>query len=123
MSGDTVLTSDVKRVLREERPEVAVVHAGGARLDVGKPILMTVDEVLEFARLAPGTIVATHLEALNHCPTTRAQLRARLAQAGLLKPRADTERWGEGGMRAGMQPDSHTGQIHFGFLYSNFSGT
>jgi len=42
-----------------------------------------VDEVLEFPRLAPGTVVATHLEALNHCPTTRVELRSELDRAGL----------------------------------------
>ncbi|MEW6777751.1 MAG: MBL fold metallo-hydrolase [Bdellovibrionota bacterium] len=83
LSGDTVLTDRVRQVLRDEKPGVAVVHAGGARLDVGAPILMTVDEVLEFIRLSPGIVVANHLEALNHCPTTRQRLRSRVESAGL----------------------------------------
>ncbi len=83
LSGDTVLTGSVKETLRQERPDVAVVHAGGAQLDVGRPILMTIDEILEFIRLSPGAVVATHLEALNHCPVTRAELSARIESAGL----------------------------------------
>lgn len=83
LSGDTVLTDEVKRVLTERAPDVAVMHAGSASLDVGRPILMPMDELLEFTRLAPGRVVATHLEALNHCPTTRAQLDAELRAAGL----------------------------------------
>ncbi len=75
ISGDTVLTDDVRRVLVEERPDVAVVAAGRARLDLGRPLLMNEKDLLEFIELAPGSVVANHLEALNHCPVTREQLR------------------------------------------------
>ena len=75
LSGDTVLTPLVTATLEHERPSVAVVHAGGAQLDVGSPILMSLDEVRSFAALAPAHVVAVHLEALNHCPVTRAQVR------------------------------------------------
>lgn len=84
LSGDTVLTPAVRRVLAEERPDVVVLAAGSASLDVGAPILMPLPELLEAARLAPGRVIATHMEALNHCPTTRAQLRRAAADAGLL---------------------------------------
>jgi len=83
LSGDTVLTGAVEAVLRDHRPELSVVHAGGASLDVGRPILMTVEEVVSFVRLAPGVVIATHLEALNHCPTTRVALREALERADL----------------------------------------
>ena len=36
-----------------------------------------------FARDAPGRVVANHLEALNHCPTTRAVLRQSLEEKDL----------------------------------------
>ena len=84
ISGDTVLTPTVKQVLTEYQPEIAVFAAGAAQLDIGKPILMPLPEMLEFIRLAPGRVIATHLEALNHCPMTRDQLRIALEQAGLL---------------------------------------
>jgi L-ascorbate metabolism protein UlaG (beta-lactamase superfamily) len=83
ISGDTVLTPVVRRVLVERRPDVAVLNAGGASLDLGRPILMPLEEKLEFVRLAPGTVIAVHLEALNHCPVTRAQFREAVAGAGL----------------------------------------
>ena len=84
ISGDTVFTQDVARALTELKPDIAVMAAGSACLDVGGPILMPLDELLAFARTAPGCVVANHLEALNHCPTTRSQLKEQLAQAGLL---------------------------------------
>jgi hypothetical protein len=40
--------------------------------------------VIETARAAPrATVVAVHLEALNHCPVTRAELRAAVDAAGV----------------------------------------
>jgi len=83
LSGDTVLTNEVKHVLTAHKPDIALVHAGSASLDVGRPILMTMHELLEFMRLAPGQVVANHMEALNHCPTTRAQLHEEAQKAGL----------------------------------------
>lgn len=74
ISADTVLTADVRGALRDLRPDVTVVAAGSAQLEVGKPILMTLEEVLEVIALAPGAVVANHLEALDHCPTTRKAL-------------------------------------------------
>jgi L-ascorbate metabolism protein UlaG (beta-lactamase superfamily) len=84
LSGDTVLTDDVRAVLERERPDVAVLHSGGAQLDIGSPILMTLEEQLEFVRLAPGRVIAVHLEALDHCAITRAKLRDSLKAAGVL---------------------------------------
>ena len=83
VSGDTVLTDEVRRVLTERRPDVAVMAAGSASMDFGRPILMPLEELLEFARLAPGPVMANHLEAVNHCPTTRAGLAAALEREGL----------------------------------------
>lgn len=83
ISGDTVLTTEVRQVLTDLRPNVAVLNAGSASLDIGRPILMPMTDLLEFVRLAPGDVIAVHMEALNHCPTTRTQFREAVIQAGL----------------------------------------
>ena len=83
ISGDTVLTPAVDHALTTLKPDIAVVAAGGASLDVGGAILMPLAEILDFVRAAPGKVVANHLEALNHCPTSRAQLKRALADNGL----------------------------------------
>ena len=84
ISGDTVYTRDVERALNELKPDIAVMASGSASLDVGGPILMPLDELLTFAQNAPGKVIANHLEALNHCPTTRLQLKQELENKGLL---------------------------------------
>ncbi|OEE33953.1 MBL fold metallo-hydrolase [Vibrio genomosp. F10 str. ZF-129] len=83
ISGDTVLTDDVKRALTELKPDITVVAAGRARLDVGQPLLMSIDEVMEFIRLSPNKVVANHMEALNHCAVTRAILKEAIDKNGL----------------------------------------
>jgi len=83
ISGDTVLTNDVKRALTELKPDIAVVAAGRARMDVGQPLLMSTDEVMEFIRLSPNKVIANHMEALNHCAVTRPILKQSVDKNGL----------------------------------------
>ena len=85
IAGDTVYTKDVERALTEFKPDIAIAPAGAARLDIGPPILMSLDEIVSFTRKVPGKVILNHLEALNHCPTTRAQLRETLSQHGVLE--------------------------------------
>ncbi len=84
ISGDTVYTDEVERALTELQPDIAVVAAGSASVDVGGPILMPLEEIVTFVRESPHKVIANHLEALNHCPTTRSQLKQTLENHGLL---------------------------------------
>jgi len=84
ISGDTVMTQTVGNVLNDLRPDISILNAGTAVLDFGRPILMPLDEQLDFIRAAPGKVIAVHLDAFNHCLTTRAILRdAVLKEEGL----------------------------------------
>lgn len=84
ISADTIYTVDVESVLATFKPDVAVVACGSAQLDIGKPLLMRMDDIIKFVKKSPGRVIANHLESLNHCPTTRTQLREHLKQEGLL---------------------------------------
>ncbi|MBS7233250.1 MBL fold metallo-hydrolase [Flavobacterium psychroterrae] len=84
ISSDTVFTEHVQKVLIEFKPDIATVACGTARLDIGQPLLMRMNDILKFTALAPGRVFANHLEALNHCPTTRAELRSALSEHTLL---------------------------------------
>lgn len=83
LSGDTVLTSEVQAFIVDHRPQICVVPAGGARFDFGGEIIMGIEEVIALCKIAPGTVVANHLEALSHCPETRAGLTHAGQQTGL----------------------------------------
>ena len=83
ITGDTILTQSVRETLERERPDICILPCGSAQLDFGGPILMPIGEILDFVRLAPGKVIANHLECLNHCPTTREGLVEALRDAGL----------------------------------------
>ena len=77
IAGDTVWYEGVEATIERHRPSVAVVNAGGAEFAEGGLIIMGIDDVREVVARVP-TVVAVHLEALNHCYLTRAALRAAL---------------------------------------------
>jgi L-ascorbate metabolism protein UlaG (beta-lactamase superfamily) len=83
LTGDTILSPAVRNALALHQPQVCVAPAGGARMDLGGEIIMGVQELIDLARLAPGIVIANHLEALSHCPTTRLALAAAARQAGV----------------------------------------
>jgi L-ascorbate metabolism protein UlaG (beta-lactamase superfamily) len=84
LAGDTVLYDAVERVLEEHRPDIVVVNASGARFTGGDPIVMDSHDVVAVARRAPwARIVAVHLDAINHCIQTRADLHQRLHEEEL----------------------------------------
>ncbi len=85
LSSDTIYTNDVDKVLKQYQPDISVVASGSAQLDIFKPILMTIEDIIKFVKNAPGKIIANHLEAVNHCPTTREQLKSELTKEGLIE--------------------------------------
>jgi L-ascorbate metabolism protein UlaG (beta-lactamase superfamily) len=83
VAGDTIWCDEVASAIDRHGPRAAVVNAGGARFLEGDPIVMTAADVLEVAARVPA-VVAVHMEAINHCVLTRAELRA--AAPGVLVP-------------------------------------
>ena len=84
VAGDTILYEGVEEVLDRHRPDVIVVNASGARLTGGEPLVMDADDVVAVARRAAGArVVAVHLDAINHCVQTRADMHQRLHDEGL----------------------------------------
>ena len=75
IAGDTVWCSAVEEAIERHRPRVAVVNGSGARFLTGGPLVMTAEQVGEVVERVP-TVVVVHLEAINHCLETRAELRA-----------------------------------------------
>ena len=84
IAGDTVWYDGVRETIERFEPRVAVVNAGGAEFLEGGLIVMGADDVREVVSRVP-TVVCVHLEALNHCFLTRAELAA--AVPGAVIPR------------------------------------
>jgi len=75
ITGDTLLSKDVRHCIQSIQPHWIVLPAGGARFDLGGDIIMGKEDAMEIAEFAKGKIIANHLEALDHCPVTRKELR------------------------------------------------
>jgi L-ascorbate metabolism protein UlaG (beta-lactamase superfamily) len=84
LAGDTVWYEAVEETIARHRPRVAVVNAGGAEFVEGGLIVMGADDVREVVARVP-TVIAVHMEAINHCFLERASLAA--AVPGVLIPR------------------------------------
>ncbi|HAA15741.1 MAG TPA: MBL fold metallo-hydrolase [Cytophagales bacterium] len=84
--GDSIWTDEVSDALTQHRPEVVVLNSGGAIIPGHEqnPILMDEQEVMTVAQQAPwATLVAIHMEALDHCHVTRDSLRDAADQASV----------------------------------------
>jgi L-ascorbate metabolism protein UlaG (beta-lactamase superfamily) len=75
IAGDTVWCLEVEEAIERHRPRVAVVNGSGACFVGSEPLVMTSAGVREVAARVP-TVVVVHLEAIDHCLETRAEVRA-----------------------------------------------
>ena len=86
IAGDTIWCGEVQDALREHRPAVVVVNAGAAQFLEGEPITMTADDVIATCQAARASkVVAVHMEAINHCLLTRADLGFQLEAARVME--------------------------------------
>ena len=84
VAGDTVWCDPVARAIATHDPDVIVVNAGAATFLAGGTVTMEAADVRAVAEAAPrAQVVAVHMEAINHCVETRAQLAAAMADAGI----------------------------------------
>lgn len=84
--GDTLWHDEVDRALERYRPEVIVLNAGAAEVDgfEGDPIIMGEEDTLRAYRAAPeATIIAVHLDAVNHMTLSRDELREYVSEQGI----------------------------------------
>lgn len=83
IAGDTIWYDQVAETIKEHNPQIIVVNAGAAQFLHGDPITMTAGDVVRVCRAAPqAQVVAVHMEAINHCLLTRAELAEQAQSAG-----------------------------------------
>jgi len=84
IAGDTVWVKPYVRNLQRFQPEIVVLNAGNAVNDLYGPIIMGKEDTLRTLQILPAaTIVTSHMEAINHCLLTRAELREYTQQQGI----------------------------------------
>ncbi|KAG9067674.1 hypothetical protein KI688_011261 [Linnemannia hyalina] len=77
VAGDTVWDSDVDQTLAKFNPDVIILNTGDARLiGFSDSIIMSKDDTLRAHQAAPNaTIIAVHMDAINHTALSREELR------------------------------------------------
>ncbi|RTZ45504.1 MBL fold metallo-hydrolase [Candidimonas sp. SYP-B2681] len=83
--GDTIWRDEVDRALAQYDPQVIVINAGYAVMSGFEgSIIMGKEDVLRASQAAPGaTIVATHMDAINHMFQSRKELREYVQEKGI----------------------------------------
>ncbi len=83
-AGDTIWCQAVAQVIARTRPSVIITHSCGAMWGDHVLIVMDAAQTVEVCRAAPNsTVVATHMEALDHATVSRQALREYAASQGI----------------------------------------
>jgi L-ascorbate metabolism protein UlaG (beta-lactamase superfamily) len=84
LAGDTLWNAHVQASLTQHQPDVVILNAGDAQVIGFGSIIMGKKDVYEVHQAAPqATLIATHMEAVNHATLTRNELRAFSAEKGM----------------------------------------
>ncbi len=82
--GDSVLSDEIKEVIVSKRPGIIITHSCGAQW--GNQVKIVMDEVqtAEVCKIAPqSTVIAVHMEAVDHATVTRKALREYAREQGI----------------------------------------
>jgi L-ascorbate metabolism protein UlaG (beta-lactamase superfamily) len=84
VAGDTIWNHHVEEALARYQPEVIVLNAGDAQVPGLGSIIMGTADAKKVHEAAPNaTLIASHVEAVNHSVLTRPELRAFAEANGL----------------------------------------
>ena len=84
IAGDTVWFEGVKDAINKHQPEIIVLNAAQAAFPDETPILMGTDGLYEVVKAAPdATVIASHMDAVNHARLTRNDLKRFVNDKGI----------------------------------------
>ena len=84
VAGDTVWYEGVEKTLNLHKPDVIVLNSGDAKVLPDESIIMGKEDVFEVFKAAPeATIIASHMESVNHAMLSRKELREFLSEKGM----------------------------------------
>ncbi|MFJ7648418.1 MBL fold metallo-hydrolase [Lysinibacillus sp. NPDC097279] len=73
--SDCIFTPAIEQAFKDLKPDIAILNASEAEMIWGTVITMTRKDVVNIAHISPKTkLVVVHLETINHCKLSRAQL-------------------------------------------------
>ncbi len=87
LAGDTIWRKEVDETIQKFNPDIIVLNAGMAQMTkFDGAIIMGKEDVLRASKADEhATIVATHMDAINHMSQTREELRSFVKEHGIEK--------------------------------------
>ncbi|WP_419869769.1 MBL fold metallo-hydrolase [Chryseobacterium sp. CT-SW4] len=83
-AGDSIWTDAIEDYLKEFQPDIVVLNTGFAQVNGFGGIIFGKEDVLKVAQISPkSTIIAIHMEALNHCTLSRKELKEYVNEKGI----------------------------------------
>jgi L-ascorbate metabolism protein UlaG (beta-lactamase superfamily) len=86
--GDAIWTNQIKANIARIKPDYIIVNSGGAQIKGFEniPIIMDEKQTLDLiASSGQARVIAVHMDALDHCRTTRASLKKQAKENGIGK--------------------------------------
>lgn len=84
--GDAIWTEQIKQNIKRIKPDFIIVNSGGARIKGFEQLPIIMDEQQTMALIASSgnaKVIAVHMDALDHCRTTRISLRKEADKNGI----------------------------------------
>jgi L-ascorbate metabolism protein UlaG (beta-lactamase superfamily) len=84
--GDSVWIDEVEETIQQFKPDYIVTNSGGAEMPgfEGTPIMLNEEQTVTLVEASGNAkVIATHMDALDHCRTTRTSLRSKADEANI----------------------------------------
>lgn len=81
--GDAIWTEDIKWTIKKFKPDYIIVNSGGALIKGFENVPIIMDEAQTMALISESgkaKVIAVHMDALDHCRTTRSSLKEKAAE-------------------------------------------
>ncbi|MBL0012105.1 MAG: MBL fold metallo-hydrolase [Nitrosomonas sp.] len=86
IAGDTIWCQAVEDNLKKYHPDIIVLNSCDAKVIGDESIIMGKQDVYEVYKAAPdATIIASHMESVNHATLSRKELREFLSEKGMMQ--------------------------------------
>jgi L-ascorbate metabolism protein UlaG (beta-lactamase superfamily) len=83
-AGDTIWYPPVEQIIADTQPDIIITHSSGARFGDSDPIVMDAEQTVAVCQAAPqATVIAIHLDTLDHGTVSRINLRTAADAAGI----------------------------------------
>lgn len=84
--GDAIWTDDIKKNIKKFKPDYIIVNSGGALIKgfENTPIIMDEEQTMALiGESGKAKVIAVHMDALDHCRTTRKSLSQKAAESNI----------------------------------------